>query len=137
MKILLLILSLCCTLQLHGAESAKKWKLALKRAMVDEWQPLFGIDALRPARPAETWAQKMVVVQELIVKSTGVHVPIFLSPELASTELPAIEQQEGLGVPIRHVAVGEVIRFLANTGGLRMTETDSGILLELTRANAK
>ena len=122
------------TLVLHasGADIPADWKRLLETPLVDDWQPVFGAALTYPARPAETWAQKLIEFQRAISKSTGgKRIPIFLSPELAATRLPAMTEQNRIGVGLHRVPVIEALKYITSLTNTQMTVTDSGILLDL------
>src|SRR5690349_14672139 len=81
------------TSHLDAAEALSEWENLLETPLVDEWLPIFGAALTQPARPAETWAQKFAEFERIIPKSTGgKRVPIYLSPEVAATLLPAVPE---------------------------------------------
>src|SRR3954447_9442303 len=49
--------------QASGADIPSDWKRLLGTPLVDDWQPVFGAALTYPARPAETWAQKIIELQ--------------------------------------------------------------------------
>ena len=119
-------------LHASGADAPANWKRFLDTPLVDDWQPVFGAALTYPARPAETWAQKLIEFQRVISKSTGgQHIPIYLSPELAATQLPALPEQNRIGVPLSHVPIIEALKFITGVTKTQMTVTDRGILLDL------
>ncbi len=119
-------------LHASGADIPADWKRLLETPLVDDWQPIFGAALNSPARPAETWAQKLIEFQRAISKSTdGQRIPIYLSPELAVTQLPAIPEQTRIGIGLHRVPVMEALKFITSLTNTRMTVTDSGVLLDL------
>jgi hypothetical protein len=115
-----------------GAGVDTDWKRLLDTPLVDDWQPIFGMALTQPARPAETWSQKLIEFQRIIGKSTGgSHIPIYLSPELAATRLPALSEQNRIGVPITRVPVIEALKLIASLSKIQMKVTDVGVLLDL------
>jgi len=116
----------------NAKDASSDWKHLLDMPLAEEWQDIFGVSLSHPARPAETWAQKLSEFERVVSKSTGgQRLPVFLSPELAATTLPAIQQQKRIGTPLSRVPIGEAIKYLASLARLKMTITDHGILLEL------
>ena len=133
MRTTLLTLGLI-TLVLHAstADAPTDWKRFLDTPLVDDWQPVFGAALTYPARPAETWAQKLIEFQRTIFKSTGgQRIPIYLSPELAVTQLPAMPEQNRIGIGLHRVPVIEALKYICSLTNTQMTVTDSGIILDL------
>jgi hypothetical protein len=115
-----------------AADIELAWKPLLTQPLRDEWQHIFGVSLNHPARPAETWAQKLAAFDRVVraAQPNQPSVPIFLSADLLVLQLPAIaEEQRRIGIPLVRVPLLEALRLITSLTDTRYEVTDYGILI--------
>ena len=136
MKTIIASLSLLAMSVSGYAGNPETWEDLLDVPLDDEWQQIFGV-ALNQNEPreAETFAEKLVAIQDLIAKThKGIRIPFFIPPEGAIGKWPAQpktpEDELRIGLEPTGVPVREALQYVATLIGYTTVITDDGFLFK-------